>query len=231
MRGLSSRAKSSIKHYKTDYKAEYDFLLCNKGGTRLLISNNQSLQYFQKRSASPSSGASAWAVILSSKSLAIAHPKINFSLGIVVMSGPLVSAGSESFQQSGQLDWVSLSNTTFSFGLDVLVRLSKAQLDPATMAVSLITCNQFVIKPVAQKRIYDALLSLKSFSSYGKLIWFGFGIKPILTDLAETEPGMACVALCACMSMSYDSYYVAQVLREFCKLQETPSHIIPSIHQ
>ena len=147
------------------------------------------------------------------------------------MSGPLVSTGSGNFQQSGQLDWVSLSRSTYTFGLDVLVRLSKAELDPATMAIGLIACNRFVIKAEAQKRIRDALSSLKSFSSYGKLVWFGFGIKPIIKDLAETESGIACVALCACMSVSYESFYVAEVLREFCKLQEAPPDIIPSIHQ
>jgi ankyrin repeat protein len=42
---------------------------------------------------------------------------------------------------------------------------------------------------------------------------------------------MACVALCACMSISYDSFYVAEVLREFCKFREAPPGIIPSIHQ
>ena len=80
-------------------------------------------------------------------------------------------------------------------------------------------------------RIRDALSSLKYFSSYGKLVWCGFGIKPIIKDLAETEPGVACVALCACMSISYESFYVAEVLREFCKFQEAPPDIIPSIHQ
>ena len=147
------------------------------------------------------------------------------------MSGPLVSTGGRNFQQSGQLDWVSLSKSTFSFGLDVLVRFSKAELDPATMAIGLIACNRFVIKAEAQKRIYDALSSLKSFSSYGKLVWFGFGIKSIIKVLAETEHGMACVALCACMSISYDSFYVAEVLRDFCKFREAPPDIIPSIHQ
>jgi ankyrin repeat protein len=154
-----------------------------------------------------------------------------FTLRNTTMSGALVPTARGSFQQTGQLDWVSLSKSTFTFGLDVLVRLSKAELDPATVAIGLITCNRFVIRAEAQKRIYDALSNLKSFSSYGKLVWFGFGIKSTINDLADTEPGMACVALCACMSISYDSFYVAEVLREFCKFQETPPNIIPSVHQ
>jgi hypothetical protein len=72
---------------------------------------------------------------------------------------------------------------------------------------------------------------LKSFSSYGKLVWFGFGIKSTANDLADTESGMVCVAFCACMSISYDCFYVAEVLREFCKFQKTPPGIIPPVHQ
>jgi ankyrin repeat protein len=147
------------------------------------------------------------------------------------MSGPLIPAGSGSFEQSGQLDWVSLSRSTFGFGLDLLVRLSKAEISPATIIIGQIACNRFEIKPEAQKRINDAFSSLKSFSSYGKLVWFGFGVKSIIKDLADSEYGVACVALCACMSLSYDAFYVAEVLRQICKDSGTPPDIVPSVHQ
>jgi ankyrin repeat protein len=147
------------------------------------------------------------------------------------MSGPLIPAGSGSFDQSGQLDWVSLSRSTFGFGLDLLVRLSKAEISPATIIISQIACSRFEIKPEAQKRINDAFSSLKSFSSYGKLVWFGFGVKSIIKDLADSEYGVACVALCACMSLSYDAFYVAEVLRQFCKDSGTPPDSVPSVHQ
>ncbi|KAF2727762.1 hypothetical protein EJ04DRAFT_397883, partial [Polyplosphaeria fusca] len=147
------------------------------------------------------------------------------------MSGPLVAASSEGFQQSGQLDWVSLTKSTFSFGLDVLVRLSKAELDPLTIAVSTIIFNRFALNNISQQRIHDALSKLKSFSSYGKLIWFGFGVKSVVKDLAGSEQGMACVALCACMAVSYDSFYAAEVIRELCKLHDAPRGLIPSLQQ
>jgi ankyrin repeat protein len=147
------------------------------------------------------------------------------------MSNALITTGGGDFQQSGQLDWVSLSKSTFSFGLDVLVRLSRAELDPATIAVSLIIFNRFALNSESQKKIHDALSNLKSFSSYGKLVWFGFGVKSIIKDLADSEHGMACVALCACMTISYDSYFAAGVLRELCKIRGTPPGLFPSIHQ
>ncbi|KAF2192450.1 hypothetical protein K469DRAFT_745887 [Zopfia rhizophila CBS 207.26] len=147
------------------------------------------------------------------------------------MAGPIILTNRGNFEQSGQLDWVSLSKSTFTFGLDVLIRLSKVELDPATVAIGVITCDRFVITAESQKRIYDALYGLKSFSSYGKLMWFGFGIKPIIKDLADSEHGMACVGLCACMSISYDSFFAAGVLRELCKFCGTPPNFLPSIHQ
>ncbi|KAF1944724.1 hypothetical protein EJ02DRAFT_463819 [Clathrospora elynae] len=147
------------------------------------------------------------------------------------MSSALTTAGGGSFQQSGQLDWVSLSKSTFSFGLDFLVRLSRAELDTATIAVSLTMFNRFALNTQSQKKILDALSSLRSFSSYGKLVWFGFGINSITKELAASEQGMACVALCACMNLSYESFFAAGVLREFCKLLGAPPGLVPSIHQ
>jgi ankyrin repeat protein len=148
------------------------------------------------------------------------------------MSGTIVPAsGVSNFQQQGQLDWVSLYKSTFTFSLEVMARISRAGLDITAIAVSRIICSGFVIEPAAQERVLDALSSLKPFSSYGNLIWLGFGIKPVIKDLAESEPGLACVALCACMSVSYEPFYAAQVLRELCQVRETPPDVIPSIRQ
>jgi ankyrin repeat protein len=148
------------------------------------------------------------------------------------MSETIVPAsGVSNFQQQGQLDWMSLYKSTFTFSLEVMTRISRAGLDITAIAVSRIICSGFVIEPAAQERVLDALSSLKPFSSYGNIIWLGFGIKPVIKDLAESEPGLACVALCACMSVSYEPFYAAQVLRELCQVRETPLDVIPSIHQ
>src|SRR5436190_3644747 len=148
------------------------------------------------------------------------------------MSQTIVPAnGRSNFEQQGQVDWVSLSTSTFAFTLDIMDRISKAGLNATTVVVGQIVCSGFVIGPEAQKRLLDALSDLRSFSSYGTIIWFGFGIKPIIKELADSEQGAACVALCACLSVSYDSFYAAQVLRELCKIRETPPRFVPSVHQ
>ncbi|KAH8819786.1 hypothetical protein F5884DRAFT_26211 [Xylogone sp. PMI_703] len=142
------------------------------------------------------------------------------------MSSAIVPTGGGNFQQSGQLDWVSLSKSTFTFGLDVLVRLSKAKLDPATMAIGLITCNRFVLKAEAQKRIQPQIL-LVLWKTH--LVWVRNKAYRKGSCRNRARDGMRRFV---CMHVhSYDSFYVAEVLRELCKLQEAPQHVIPSIHQ
>ncbi|KAH8894184.1 hypothetical protein GQ53DRAFT_858827, partial [Thozetella sp. PMI_491] len=147
------------------------------------------------------------------------------------MSDALAPTGGSDFSQQGSLDWVSLSKSSYNFALDLLVRLEHAGLSPATLVVASVASRSLTIKADAQKRLLDALSRLPSFSSYGKLVWFGFGIKPILMNLVEREEGIACVGLCACLSVSYDSFYAAKVLRELCIWNKAPPQLIPSIHQ
>ena len=62
-------------------------------------------------------------------------------------------------------------------------------------------------------------------------MWFGIGIKQIVRDLAESEEGMALVALCAALGTAYEPFFSAQVLREFCKLSGAPRDITPALRQ
>lgn len=85
--------------------------------------------------------------------------------------------------------------------------------------------------PVGQERMSDAILKLKKYGSYGDVIWFGFGIKHIVTDLAETQQGLTLVALCAALSTTYDPLYAAKVLNELCVLCKAPQEFSPAIRQ
>ena len=62
-------------------------------------------------------------------------------------------------------------------------------------------------------------------------MWFGFGIKDIVTDLADTEEGLTLVALCAALSTTYDSTFAAQVIREICVLCKAPQSFTPALRQ
>ena len=146
------------------------------------------------------------------------------------MSGSLVPT-SASFQQQGSVDWVELSGRSVQFSVAVLARLSKAGIDPFTLQIGRAICTKFSLHPIAQGRISDAILALKKFGSYGDVIWFGFGVKHVVTDLAETEEGLTLVALCAALSTTYDALYGARVLRELCSLCKAPQLFTPAIRQ
>ena len=146
------------------------------------------------------------------------------------MSGALVPASSN-FQQQGTVDWVELSGRSVNFSVAVLARLSKAGIDPFTLQVGRAICTNFSLDPVAQQRISEAIQALRKFGSYGDIIWFGFGVKHVVTDLAETEQGLTLVALCAALSSTYDSLYGARVLRELCVLCKAPQAFSPAIRQ
>jgi len=146
------------------------------------------------------------------------------------MSGPLVPSGAQ-FSQQGSVDWVALSNTSVQFSVAVLSRLSRAGIDAFTLQVGRAICFNFALEPHGQERMSDAILKLKRYGSYGDLIWFGFGIKEVVTDLADTEEGLTLVAVCAALSTTYEPLFAAKVLRELCVLCKAPQSFSPALRQ
>jgi hypothetical protein len=124
-----------------------------------------------------------------------------------------------------------LSNTSVQFSVAVLARLSKAGIDGLTLQIGRAICCNFALEPHAQERICEAISKLKKYGSYKNLIWFGFGIKDVVTDLADTEEGLTLVALCAALSTTYDSTFAARVIRELCVLCKAPQPFTPAFHQ
>ena len=148
------------------------------------------------------------------------------------MSASLVpSGGSSSFAQQGSVDWVALSGSSVQFSVAVLARLSKAGIDAFTLRFGQAICCNFALEPRAQELVYEAIHKAKKYPSYGDLMWFGFGIKDIVTDLADTEEGLTLVALCAALSTTYDSTFAAQVIRELCVLCKAPQSFTPALRQ
>ena len=148
------------------------------------------------------------------------------------MSSALVPSNQPSgFAQQGSVDWVALSDTSVQFSVAVLSRLAKAGIDAFTLHVGRAICCSFALEPNAQERIGDAIYKLKRYGSYGSVIWFGFGIKEVVTDLADTEEGLTLVGLCASLSTVYDSLFAAKVLRELCVLCRAPKMFTPALRQ
>ncbi|KFY33840.1 hypothetical protein V494_07273 [Pseudogymnoascus sp. VKM F-4513 (FW-928)] len=149
------------------------------------------------------------------------------------MSTALVPSGdnSNAFAQQGTVDWTMLSRSTVNFTVEILARLSRAGVEPITAAMGQAIFTGFNLDPDGQKRFSDTISRLKAFSSYGEIMWFGFGVKHIVRTLSETEQGATCAAICACLSVSYDSYFCSKVLKSMADQQKAPNSLMPSLSQ
>jgi hypothetical protein len=118
-----------------------------------------------------------------------------------------------------------------SFTVGVLSRLSKAGVDPLTVVMGrTLFCNMSLSKE-GQERVFDALSSLKSFSSFGQVLWFGFGVRHVVHEITGTEEGMTCVAISAALQVSYNSLFAAEVFRELSQSHGAPDSLLPALHQ
>lgn len=136
-----------------------------------------------------------------------------------------------SFAQQGTLDWVSLAKAPVTFTFESMARYSKAGVDTTTVVAGRAICSSFLLPPHVEKDILDTVEKLPRIALYGKVAWFGFGLKHVLQDLMERQGGIACVALCGCLMESYDSFFGTQVLRALCKIRcpHIPPELIPGI--
>ena len=151
------------------------------------------------------------------------------------MAGPLVaqssSTGSTAFAQQGTLDWTALSRSSFTFSVEVMSRFSKAGVEMITCAMGQAMCSQFNVPPEGQKRVTDAISKLKAYSSYGQVLWFGFGVKHIVRSLCETKQGATSAALCACLRVSYSTEMSARVLSVLCDQLLPSDGLSPALPQ
>lgn len=147
------------------------------------------------------------------------------------MSDQLIPSAGASFQQSGQLDWVSLSRSVVQISVGTLARLSRAGVDAYTVQVGKALCWNLELSPKVQDDLVEEIKNLKCAKFCDNLLWFGFGIKQFVADLAETEQGLALVGLCSALTMNYDVFYAAQVLRQLCLQAKAPQQFVPSLQQ
>ncbi len=149
------------------------------------------------------------------------------------MAGQIIPAVPQPsvFQLQGSISWNDLASSTVQFSVGVLGRMSRAGLEALTVTVGQALCSIFLLESKVQKHLGEILGELKAFNSFGKAIWFGFGLKHILADLTQTEQGLACVALCSCLTASYDSFFTAKVLRELWIARVGQHDLAPSLHQ
>jgi hypothetical protein len=140
-------------------------------------------------------------------------------------------ARSSSFIQQGTVDWGNLASKFVSYTIEVLTRLSSANIQPLTVEVASLTCCQFNISPAGRVNVSQALSSLTYHKAFGNVLWFGFGVRHIVHTLAITNGGFSSLALCAALSEYYPEHISAEVLNELAKSIGAPTRLTPSIMQ
>ncbi|KAI9677423.1 MAG: hypothetical protein M1817_006377 [Caeruleum heppii] len=138
---------------------------------------------------------------------------------------------SADFQQTGTVDWTSLSKSTLTESLAIFQRYSACGVDPLTVVVARALCGNFRMAAIGQKRLEDALQRLQCFGSVGKVLWFGFGAQHFIRSFSVTEEGATCLALAASLMSCYDETVAAEILAEMAKLNKAPKELSPANHQ
>ena len=100
-----------------------------------------------------------------------------------------------------------------------------------TCAMAQAMCSKFNVPLEGQKRMADAISQLKAYSSYGQVLWFGFGVKHVVRSLCETKQGATCAALCACLRVSYSTEMSARVLSVLCDQLLPSDGLSPALPQ
>jgi hypothetical protein len=136
------------------------------------------------------------------------------------------------FHQQGQVDWIGLLNTTVKCGIGLIERLFMFNVDETTLVIARDgLAPRFRMPFSGQRRMSGALSKLKSCSSVGKALWFGFGVKHLIWDLAQSERGLTCLALCASLTEVFSLDTSAAILAKIAEQLEVPQDRRPSLDQ
>ncbi|KAL4950897.1 hypothetical protein BDW69DRAFT_171145 [Aspergillus filifer] len=141
-------------------------------------------------------------------------------------SNSLIPSG---FSTQGTIDWVTLADKTVSVSLGILSRCSAAGVDPYTLAVGGVVTKKLVLSPQGHRNIQDALTKLKSYSGFGNVLWFGFGVRSLVRTLGMRDEWRSLLAYCACLSECFPEEYAAEVVHDLVVAHHPPEEMTPSV--
>ncbi|KAF5546769.1 hypothetical protein FPHYL_10420 [Fusarium phyllophilum] len=147
----------------------------------------------------------------------------------LTLSSAAVAGGP--FEQQGSIDWVQIAKISVTVPISILARVTAADVSPLTIVVGQEMSSLFRLSTTGHERLNKALRELKSFSAIGDAIWFGFGIKHIVRALAETDKGLTCLTLCACLSEIHPPKACAEILIRLADVCDAPDDLRPSASQ
>ena len=139
--------------------------------------------------------------------------------------------GSVGLQQQGTIDWTRMGSSIVRFSVDFLIRISNGGVEGITIHAAQAVLSKLKLSVEGEQRVHDAIGKLSAYSSINTALWFGFGIKHIIRQLAETEEGLNCIAICAALQEMYSTTDTAKILRELVHLSGAPARVMPSLRQ
>ncbi|KAJ9421169.1 amino acid permease-domain-containing protein [Fusarium oxysporum] len=148
-----------------------------------------------------------------------------------LLSQDLQPSTAVGFQQQGTVDWTRLLSGSVAFSVDVLSRLSRAGIEGFTICAARAIFSNVKIGPNGELRLHRALDKISAFPSFGKALWFGFGVKHIIWTLQESTEGLNCLSICACLTEGYPTIVAAKIIRELFLLYNPPAELTPALRQ
>lgn len=144
-----------------------------------------------------------------------------------------VNVSPSSFVQQGTVDWPSLAKVSVNASISVLTRFSGCGVEIWTASLAQVICGTIRLSVQGEYHLNESLSKLRSFSSSGDLMYFGFGIKHIVRFLADSTEGMATVAICSALAEVHSSEVSTRILQEYVKLYSADAgkNLTPSYRQ
>ena len=78
------------------------------------------------------------------------------------------------------------------------------------------------LAPQVQEEMYNQVKGLRRYGILDDLVWFGFGVKQTISELAGSEEGLSFVTLCATLVTYWDATFSANILLTLCKRLNVP---------
>ncbi|KAF5557713.1 hypothetical protein FNAPI_5306 [Fusarium napiforme] len=147
------------------------------------------------------------------------------------MSQDLQPSTAVGFQQQGTVDWTRVLSGSVTFSVDVLSRLSTAGIEAFTVYAARAIFSKAKLGPNGELRLHRALAKLSAFPSFGKVLWFGFGVKHIIWSMQESTEDLNCLGICACLAEGFSTIVAAKVMRELFLLYNPPVELTPALRQ
>ncbi|KAF5538900.1 hypothetical protein FPHYL_12413 [Fusarium phyllophilum] len=161
----------------------------------------------------------------------MAAPRGNSGQSAPLLSQDVQPSTAVGFQQQGTVDWTRVMSGSVTFSVDVLSRLSKAGVEAFTIYAARAIFSNVKLGPTGELRLHRALDKLTAFPSFGKALWFGFGVKHIIWSMQESTEGLNCLGICACLTEAYSTTVAAKVIRELFLLYDPPAELTPALSQ